>query len=79
MEGRNLSEVTHLALLGVKIRETAFWDNAKEKNKPEYIRNGEYIRELTKDSLQRIAYKREFTKEKKGKSLFATSFIQFIR
>ncbi len=33
MEGRSLSEVTHLALLGVKIRETAFWDNAKEDNK----------------------------------------------
>ena len=33
MEGRSLIEVTHLAWLGVKIRETAFWDNAKSSAK----------------------------------------------
>ena len=61
MEGRSLSEVTHLALLGVKIRETAFWDNAKEK-KFEYIRIGEYKRQQK--------YKRV-----KKEVVFATSFL----
>lgn len=31
MEGRRAVEVTHLALLGVKIAETAFWVLLKEK------------------------------------------------
>ncbi|MBP3568176.1 MAG: hypothetical protein J6K04_03320, partial [Lachnospiraceae bacterium] len=62
VEGRSLFEVTHLASLGVKIREPAFRDKDERESskvhkrgttKESFTKDG-----FTKDNLQKITYQR---------------------